>query len=342
MMLHFTNRFLFSEQAYNSLSGENANPDLRYWIGVSNINQKGWQNTDDGSDATYFDWAAGEPTNLTASNGCVSVDLNGGWHDDDCLNPYPFICELNETAIPSTSALPSTIFQSPTSQGSTLQDLTTENPITQGPTATASKYYPVVADVVFIFDVSTAVSSAQFQDTKTFILNVLDQFNVGYQKGVQVSLLSVYGDDNPYVSTDSNFSGITDYTDLTYALNYGYLSNASSSGTGQVALVLALQRVMNQDIKGAGYRNTIKNHVIVYITTSSILTQASINQASLILNDGSYKIVAISYQGNGNDINSLQELVGGNPGCVLTSVTQADYTGAFAQSFADKLLNAYK
>ena len=297
--------------------------NFTYWIGVSDFNQNGWQNVDDGSLTTYFSWASGEPGNLTSANGCVSVDLNGRWYNDHCFNDYPSVCEFNKTDT-SSSWIPAN----------------TTTPA--GPITTTNIYYPVLADIVFIFDISTAISSAQFQDSRTFILNALNQFNVGYQKGAQVGLFSIYGDDDGFALQVSSFNGISDYNSLGNALNNAYPDDAAGSGSGQKALIQALKLVIAPQFKGAGYRNTTQNHLIVYITTNSVPIQSAIDEAGVILNDGSYKIIAISYQGDGSNTNALQQLVGNNTGCVLSSATADDYTGNFAQSFADKLLNANK
>ncbi|KAE9547088.1 hypothetical protein FO519_009700, partial [Halicephalobus sp. NKZ332] len=77
----------------------------RYWIGVNDIAGTGWTNIDDGSNITYFDWASGESANSTESNGCVSVDLKGLWHNDDCFTSYSFVCEVPEVEIQSTTTL---------------------------------------------------------------------------------------------------------------------------------------------------------------------------------------------------------------------------------------------
>ncbi|KAE9546737.1 hypothetical protein FO519_010051 [Halicephalobus sp. NKZ332] len=170
----------------------------------------------------------------------------------------------------------------------------------------------------------------------------MNQFNIGYQKGVQVGILAVYGDNDGFASTISGFNGSSDYNTLKTALANDYPSDASTSGIGQSALTQALKLVESPEFMGAGYRNTTQNHLIVYITTTSTPIPSSITQASTILSSGDYRIVAISYQGDGSNLNNLQQLVGNNAGCVLTSSNQGDYTGAFAQSFADKIFNANK
>ncbi|KAE9547678.1 hypothetical protein FO519_009108, partial [Halicephalobus sp. NKZ332] len=223
------------------------------------------------------------------------------------------------TQPPPTGPTPSPTTTSPTTTTTENTGTTAPPPISTttsaGQTTTTSKYYPVNADVVFIIDISQA-------------------------KGVQISILTVYGDNNGFASIISNFNGITDYNSLKNALDNGYPQDASTSGIGQSALIQALKLVMSPQFKGAGYRNTTQNHLIVYITTTSTPIQPSIDQAFLILSSGDYKIVAISYQGDGSNLNTLQQLVGNNAGCVLTSSNQGDYTGAFAQYFADKIFNA--
>ena len=310
---------LFLEETQGILSGGDSN--LRYWIGLSNVDKDGWQNTDDGSIATFFDWAAGEPTNLTASNGCVSVDLNGGWHNDDCLNSYPFICELNETTIHSTSTPPSTTTRSTT-------------------TTITGDDYDVEADVVFILDISTAVSEEQFEDTRTFILNSFGEFNVGYQEGIQVGLFSVYGDYQNLSYLVAGFDWINDFYGLGGALRDAYPSNAASSESGQSALFEAFEYVLSPEFKGSGYRDDIKNHLVVYITTTSVPDQNAIDQASAVLADGSYKLMAISYQGDGSNVNALQQLVGGNSDCVLTASTRKEYVKHLDRTFGNKIFNA--
>ncbi|KAE9546547.1 hypothetical protein FO519_010241, partial [Halicephalobus sp. NKZ332] len=195
------------------------------------------------------------------------------------------------------------------------------------------------ADIVFIIDISEAVTKAQFQDTSTFILNVLNQFNIGYYKGVQVGIITTYGDNEGFASVISNFNTVADYNSLKDALANGYPSDAPNSGTGQAALTQALKIVMSPQFKEGGYRNTTKNHLIVYITTTSTLIPPSITQASTILSSGDYKIIAISYQGDGSNINILQQLVGDNPGCVLTSSTKENYLGDFADSLSKKIFS---
>ncbi|KAE9546804.1 hypothetical protein FO519_009984, partial [Halicephalobus sp. NKZ332] len=153
-------------------------------------------------------------------------------------------------------------------------------------------------------------------------------------------ILTTYGDSDGFAPIISSFNDITDYNTLNYTLTYGYPSDASNSGMGQLALTQALKLVESPEFTGSGYRNTTQNHLVVYITTTSIPTQSAITEASTILSSGDYKIVAISYQGDGFNNDVLQQLVGNNAGCFLPSSNQGDYTGAFAQYFADKIFNA--
>ncbi|KAE9548887.1 hypothetical protein FO519_007912 [Halicephalobus sp. NKZ332] len=199
------------------------------------------------------------------------------------------------------------------------------------------KYHRIAANIVFIIDVSQAVNAVQSQDTTQFVLDALEQFNLNYLEGIQVGLISVFGDDVGTMMQYSDFSGIYSYNSLWAALTNAYSVNTSPSGFGQAALSRALNFTMSSDFKASGYRSDINNHVIVYITTTSTPDQAAIDQASVILSSGDYKIIAISYQGDGSNINALQKLVGNNSGCVLTSLK---YTKTFTDSFAEKIANA--
>ncbi|KAE9547079.1 hypothetical protein FO519_009709, partial [Halicephalobus sp. NKZ332] len=78
------------------------NKPVRFWIGVHNISGAGWTNIG-GSSPPYFRWAPGEPKDLNGSNGCVSVDLDGLWYNDDCFNDYSYVCEVPEINTNSTS-----------------------------------------------------------------------------------------------------------------------------------------------------------------------------------------------------------------------------------------------
>lgn len=290
---------------------------------MTNLLSNKWQNIDDGSQTTFFDWASGQPDNPNSRGGCVSVDLSGYWYNSNCSDNIPFVCGIADN---NTTVIPPTIV---TVQSST-----------RLPTTSISNYYLVVSDIVFIFDISTSVSQNEFHDTKTFILNALSQFNVGYQRGVQVGIISVYGDNEKFVIQVSGFKGISDYNGLQNTLNNSYPEEAANAGPGQSALVQGLQLVVSPAFIGSGYRNTTKNHLIVYITTNSSPDTAAINEAAQILSSGRYEIMAISYNGTGGNIGALRQLVGSNSGCVLTAATQAAYTGTLAQTFAKKLFVA--
>ncbi|KAE9547101.1 hypothetical protein FO519_009688 [Halicephalobus sp. NKZ332] len=123
----------------------------RYWIGVNDIAGTGWTNIDDGSNITYFDWAPGEPSNLTGSNGCVSVDLKGLWHNDDCFTNYSFVCEVPELG--ATSTTPST--ETTTKVGTT--------------TSANDPLVPCWSYIPFAVDVSETLTLNQFSAMKNFM-----------------------------------------------------------------------------------------------------------------------------------------------------------------------------
>ncbi|KAE9547022.1 hypothetical protein FO519_009766 [Halicephalobus sp. NKZ332] len=194
--------------------------------------------------------------------------------------------------------------------------------------------------MVACYDISQAISFGQFNDTVDFVLNALNQFNFDYLEGIAVGLISVYGDDIQYQLPVRNFNMTPEYKSLKYYLQSARPADTFISGIGQKALNLALNITISPQFKASGYKSDIQNHLIVYITTTSIPDQAAIDKASDILTSGDYKIIAISYQGNGSNLDALQKLVGGNSGCVLTSSTREDYMGDFAGSFTERIIDA--
>ena len=147
----------FSEEVQSVSSSETSNLTSKHWIGVSNLNENGWQNIDDGSNTVFFDWAPGEPANSTGSNRCVSVDLKGFWYNDDCFNVYPYICEILEASVSSTSQSMTTPESSP---------------------FTCHAYFPLAVDMS-----SKGLTTAEFSALKTFITTSLvkELFPIGLQ-----------------------------------------------------------------------------------------------------------------------------------------------------------------
>ena len=93
----------------------------RFWIGTNNVGGTGWTNID-GSNVTYFNWASGEPKNVTG-NGCVSVDLKGLWYNDDCFTTYPYVCEVPEVGPAPTTTSKTTVPTTPTVAETTEEEL---------------------------------------------------------------------------------------------------------------------------------------------------------------------------------------------------------------------------
>ena len=106
----------------------------RFWIGVNSILGNGWQNLNDGSNTTFFEWEPNEPRNSNNENGCVSVDMSGNWYNDNCFHNFPFVCEISETNL-------SSVITSKTSKIVTTQ---------LGPTTTSNCQY-TSQDVMFSF-----------------------------------------------------------------------------------------------------------------------------------------------------------------------------------------------
>lgn len=92
------------------------------------------------------------------------------------------------------------------------------------------------ADIVFAIDISSSVSSSQFNDTRDFIINALKDYEVGYKRDIQVGIVSIYGDYEGFAMIDTFFDGIKDNTELEEALFNSYPNDATSSGSGNAAL----------------------------------------------------------------------------------------------------------
>ncbi|KAE9548491.1 hypothetical protein FO519_008294 [Halicephalobus sp. NKZ332] len=77
----------------------------KYWVGVSDITGKGWENIDDGSKTAFFNWEHKEPSSASGQRGCVSMDISGYWYSNDCSNNLPYVCGVNEIEVPLPNAL---------------------------------------------------------------------------------------------------------------------------------------------------------------------------------------------------------------------------------------------
>ena len=100
-LILFLNRiFHFSEVAGNYVGGSNS--DAKLWVGVR-YSQNEWKNIDDNLKTNFSDWKYGEPANVTENNGCVTIDTQGWWYNEDCSQSYPFVCGVPEIIETSTS-----------------------------------------------------------------------------------------------------------------------------------------------------------------------------------------------------------------------------------------------
>jgi len=185
---------LFVAQEINSRLG-NSTGSSRVWIGVSDVNENGWQNVDDNSITTFFDWAPGEPVSSTGYNKCVYVDSNGLWYNDNCLNSYSYVCGTNKTSLPSTIV-------------STTQSATTPSSSVIPPSCNN--------DIVVLIDESYATkNTANFDQELAFLTNkLLPSWTVNPQN-IEVLSISyalytnhVFGDPFHYNSTDQLISDI--------------------------------------------------------------------------------------------------------------------------------------
>eukprot|EP00961_Rhodomonas_salina_P294215 3934379-Rhodomonas_salina.1 len=69
------------------------------WIGVTDAVTEGSWLLPDGTPASYFNWASGEP-NDDGGEDCAQMYVDSGfWNDDSCAGPglYPFVCARSKT-----------------------------------------------------------------------------------------------------------------------------------------------------------------------------------------------------------------------------------------------------
>lgn len=74
---------------YNTfIKGKN----IEFWIGLNDKEQEGKYLWIDGTEASYTNWASGQPNNAGDSD-CVKIKSDGKWDDRICSEAYPVLCE---------------------------------------------------------------------------------------------------------------------------------------------------------------------------------------------------------------------------------------------------------
>ena len=65
-----------------------------------------WKNIDDGQNATYFNWAAGQPWK-DPDHQFVSIDSQGYWYSGYTSDQYfQYVCEVSEIAETGSTSSP--------------------------------------------------------------------------------------------------------------------------------------------------------------------------------------------------------------------------------------------
>ena len=74
-------------------------PKVTYWLGIDNggveSGTKTWRYRSDKHEATFLNWAPGEPNDKGGNEDCVMADLekNGQWNDINCRTELAYACE---------------------------------------------------------------------------------------------------------------------------------------------------------------------------------------------------------------------------------------------------------
>uniref|UniRef100_A0A914UUJ7 C-type lectin n=1 Tax=Plectus sambesii TaxID=2011161 RepID=A0A914UUJ7_9BILA len=270
------------------------------WIGGNDFNQNGQFAWADGTPMIYTNWAAGQPD---LSHHCISwpAQENSKWNTEDCGTEDCFICEKYINALTTTPT-------SPTPPTTTIPLL-------------------LNMDLVIAIDGSSSMPTHSFNDIENFIktLVIPPYFNsIGQgNPGVRIALVVVPGQ-NGAVIPASDLYTIKSKAGLLDALDS--LQNFYDGSSGQ-KLNTFFNLVSGPDFLSSGYRPGINNHLILYITGTSTVTDGG-NAAALaqsIRNNNTYGIITIAYTAQGQPAvnqNVLNSIAGAN--CVMISNT-VDY-----------------
>ncbi|CAB3400052.1 unnamed protein product [Caenorhabditis bovis] len=201
----------------------------------------------------------------------------------------------------------------PTSNPNTVQTGVPVSTTTTPAPSTTRGYTNTPFDIVFLIDGSKSASDSFNQFTK-FIQTMMVTFTVS-QNNARVGLIVV--DPNSHIPPVAQLNSIGSQDSLN-----GYLSTmqyyADFSQDGQL-LNFYLQVASSAEYTSpdAGYRSTINNHVIVYITATTEFDTDPTNTAKSIIQNKQYGIITVGY-GSGVSNDKLIAISGGNA-CSFTA-----------------------
>ncbi|VDO93117.1 unnamed protein product [Heligmosomoides polygyrus] len=185
-------------------------------------------------------------------------------------------------------------------------------------TAVAAMYQ---FDVVFLIDVSQE-ASGRLDDMNNFVASVMSGYDVS-QQNARVALI-VVGSTTLGSITAANLDTIDSQSNLLkYLMVVSQFTDYDNAGQ---AIAAGLNIAVNNQFMLSGYRNQLKNHVLIYVTATTKFDDQPQPIATKILQAGSYGIITVGYGPLVTDLNALQWKVL----CLMYSSTRC-YLGAFKE-----------
>ncbi|EYB90641.1 hypothetical protein Y032_0217g2405 [Ancylostoma ceylanicum] len=209
------------------------------------------------------------------------------------------------TARPLTQpATTTTVKNAQTTKGVVTPAGTTGKPVTTAPPPP-----PISVDVVVLIDISQSAQNT-YDDMSLFVLTLMQNFSVS-QAYARVAVVPVFGDASLGPLVIANLDAISSQSMLSDYLRQTNEGYNDFDDQGQ-ALAQALNAAINPSFKSAGYRSTISNHLILYITATSGFSAQAQTTAQQVLQSGGYGIVTVGYGPGVTDLKSMQAVAGGN------------------------------
>ncbi|PIO64507.1 von Willebrand factor type A domain protein, partial [Teladorsagia circumcincta] len=253
-------------------------------------------------------------------------DANGGKYCG--MLPPTTTVEPGTTIELTTTVTATTITIEETTTTETKSPVTTTFP-TLEPTMTTTPSEVLRFDILFLVDVSKEAKD-RLDDMNNFVKTVMSAYDVSLQS-VRVGLIAVgSGETGP--TTVASFRSIQTYEGLLEYLK-AMRGHADFKHDGQ-AIEEALTTAVLKNFMNAGYRTSLKNHLIVYVTATTKFDDEPRRIAGEILTNGTYGIITVGYGPQVTDKAALQAISGG----AACSFTANDITGLMNQVNSVKLL----
>ncbi|PAV90129.1 hypothetical protein WR25_13333 [Diploscapter pachys] len=269
--------------------------DSYFRIGLNTTDMIVWKWTD-GSMFNYWDWSQGEPVGEKCAAMLIS---DRKWSAYPCSAAENFVCSGDDVEMTTTTtAKPiKTTRQPMQTTMKTMPPISTTKFANYSAMPMTTTYYPdyynpVVADVVFLIDIS-AESNTSLDAFKQFIQIVSEPWSIGQGKNqTRIALVAV-----------ESFQSYIAYTLPSFSSREHFLReldvffNTYHNIQEKQALEDALKKVSSPPFMSpeGGYRNETMNHAIIYLTSTEKFYDYPYPIASNIRYYEWYGIVTVGY-----------------------------------------------